>query len=541
MVSKSHHWSDCHDVATSSNCFLSGMQHLTGRIKVNALCPRHSVTQLQTKLVLCLTEALRSHYEQMASTDIVIDGEQFNLVSIPQAGSKLVQSAKEHLLGSLDLHSMVEDLGRLGNFIRVAYNGVAGHTELQIKVQRVGYKITNLADKSAVTVHRFKGASQDVLEELKSTYQYLLDGLEEMALETLSQLTSIAKDMAAAAEELHNDFEKATENVIDALENTQREKGSEEKRKKAREDERKDFEIKKQKAMMQQKQATEAEESAEAFYAEAQSRADKAFDAQDSVVKKLVVVFTGVASATAAIVTGQVDKALDAIASISENPGYTEAMKMANEEKKKQMEEMQKQRDLRQDALLQYLEFTEKIQNCVDDSNLAEAAVEALHSSIGALKSLSAIMMKAAIFWQHMQKHCESLAEGNMKRQVETAMKLHEGKRLKVWTSKGFKGRALRYYSKWVALNDVCGVYMLQIKKTRQDLYNYLQNNPTIEQARRNVLKLAANFGKDLKEAQEKLEKENMKALKAKKKLQKPTDATKNYVRVVAATFDNQG
>ena len=68
----------------------------------------------------------------MAGSYIVIDGEQFNLVSIPNAGSKLVQTAKEHLLGSLDLHSLVEDLGKLGNFIRVAYNGVAGHTRVQI-------------------------------------------------------------------------------------------------------------------------------------------------------------------------------------------------------------------------------------------------------------------------------------------------------------------------------------------------------------------------------------------------------------------------
>ena len=241
----------------------------------------------------------------MASTDIVIDEEQFDLVSIPQAGSKLVQSAKENLLGSLDLHSMVEDLGRLGNFIRVAYNGVAGHTELQIKVQRVGYKMTNLADKSAVTVHRFKGASQDVLEELKSTYEYLLDGLEEMALETLSQLTSIAKDMAAAAEELHNDFEKATTDVIHALEDTQKKKGTEVERKKARDKEREDFEIKKEKAEMQQKQAAEAEERAEAFYTEAQKREDQVFDAQDSVLKKLASVFTGAVSATAALVTGQ--------------------------------------------------------------------------------------------------------------------------------------------------------------------------------------------------------------------------------------------
>ena len=450
-------------------------------------------------------------------TDIVINGEEFNLVSTPNAGSKLVQSAKKELLGSLDLHSLVEDLGKLGNFIRVAYNGVAGHTKIQIKVQQGGYKITKLADKSAVTVHKFKGASQSVLGKLKGTYEYLLDGLEEMALETLAQLSSIAKDMATAADELHNDFEQATTDVIDALEKTQKEKGSEEKRKKAREKERKEFEIKKQKAVLQQQEAIKAEEQAKAYYAAAQKREDKAFDAQDSIINTVTDVFTGIVGAAASVATLQFKSALQKVASI----GHKEAMKMANEEKKKHLEEMQKQRDLRQEALLQCLEFAEKIKNCPDDNALAEAAIEALHSSIGALKSLSAIMMKAATFWQHMQIHCESLAKGDVQKEVEKAKEWDEGKRIKVWTSNAFKRLALEYYSKWVALDDVCGVYMLQIKETRKDLYISLEDNPTIEQARKNVRELAANFGNNLKEAQEKLEKENMKALEAKKELEK--------------------
>lgn len=460
----------------------------------------------------------------MAGTDIVIDGEQFNLVSIPNTESKLVQTAKGHLLESFDLHSLVEDLRKLGNFIRVAYNGVAGHTEVQIKIQRVGYKITKLADKSAVTVHKFKGASQSVLEELKGTYQYLLDGLEEMALETLSLLTIIAKDMAAAAEELHNDFEKATADVIDALEDTQRAKGSEEERRKALEEERKEFDIKRQKAVMQQQLAIKAEERAKAFYDEAQERENKAIDAQDSLLNLITAALTGIASAVKSVVTLEIDKAVEKITSIGDKSGHKEAMKMANKEKKTQMEEMQKQRDLRQEAILQCLEFAGKIKNCQDDGALAEAAITALHSSIGALKSLSAIMMKTAMFWRRTQVYCESLATEEMQKQVERAMTMPEQKRMKVWTSRAFKGKALRYYSRWVALDDVCGVYMDQIRETRKDLYNYLEENPTIEEARKNVRQLAATFEKDLKEAQEKLEKENKKALEAKKELEKSDD-----------------
>ena len=453
-------------------------------------------------------------------TDVVIDEETFDLVTVPNAESKMVQNAKESLLGSLDLVSLVDDLGKLGNFIRVAYNGVAGNTDIQIKVQRVGYKITNLADKSAVTVHNFKRASRNVLQELQGTYQYLLDGLEEMALETLSLLCSVAADMAKAAEELHDDFEKATTDVIDALEDTQRAKGTQEERKRKLEKERKEFEIQKQKAEELQKSALEAEEKAKAFYSEAQAREDKAMEAQDSLIASLANAFSGVIGAAAAAAKLDLKKASETLEKIGDKSGYKEAMKMANEEKKRHLDDMGKQQQIRQDALLQCIEFTEKIKSCKDDDALADAAIEALHSSIGALKSLSAIMMNAALFWKQMQLHCESLAKGDMRQQVETAMKLPEEKRLKVWTSKGFKVKAVQYYSKWVALDDVCEVYMQQIKDTRRDLYSYLEENPTIEQAKKNVRQLADTFAADLKKAQEKLEEKQQKALEEKKMLE---------------------
>ena len=104
--------------------------------------------------------------------------------------------------------------------------------------------------------------------------------------------------------------------------------------------------------------------------------------------------------------------------------------------------------------------FTAKLRQCKNDQEMAECAVEALHEAIGALKHLSAVMMQAALFWKQMQDHCHSLADSQMKSQVETAMKYPEEKRLKVWTSDSFKHKAIQFYSGWVALNSVCAVYM---------------------------------------------------------------------------------
>ena len=457
----------------------------------------------------------------MANSQVVINEETFDLVAIPDAQSKMVQNAKDLLLGSLDLQSLVDDLGKLGNFIRVAYNGVAGNTEVQIKVQRVGYKITKLADKSAVTVHQFKSTSQSVLQELKGTYQYLLDGLEEMALETLSMLTEVAAEMAKAAHELRIEFEKATDDVTDALEDTQRAKGAEEEEKKTREKERQEFESRMKQAEQRQKNALEAEAKAQLLYDKAQEKEDKALDKQDSLLSAVGSIFNGMISAAGNAMTGNIEKAAEAIEKIGDKSGYKETMKMANQEKMKHLDELQKEREIRQKAIEECIEFAEKIKRCQDDNALAEAAIEALHSSIGALKSLSAIMMKAAVFWQQMQSHCESIAKGEMQKLVQKALdKYDDEKRLKFWTSTGFKKSAVQYYSKWVALDDVCGVYMLQIRDTRQDLYNYLEENPTIEQAKKNVRQLATEFAKDLKQAQEKLAEDQQKALEEKKSLE---------------------
>ncbi|PFX21718.1 Peptidyl-prolyl cis-trans isomerase-like 1 [Stylophora pistillata] len=431
-------------------------------------------------------------------TEVKIDGETFDLVTLPNPKSLMVQQAKQNLLGSLDLASLVDDLGKLGNFIRVAYNGGAGSTEIQIKVQKVGYKITNLADQSAVTVHNFKRATKDVLQELQGTYQYLLDGLEEMALETLSLLTDAESKGHSGGEE---------------------ESSSERKE---------EFERQKQKAQELQKSAREAEQKANALFNKAQEREDKALDKQGSLFTKLADGLTSMVGAAKAGLGGDFGKAMEQLEKVGDESGYKQAMKMANEEKMKHLDDMQKQRDMRRDAILQCIEFTERIKSCQDDDALADAAIEALHSSIGALKSLSAIMMNAALFWRQMQSHCESLAKGDMQQTVERVMKYPEEKRLKVWTSTAFKTKAVQYYSKWVALDDVCEVYMLQIKETRQDLYSYLTENPTIEEAKKNVRKLADMFAADLKAAQDKLAEKEKKALQERKSL-KDSKLSGNY------------
>ena len=173
-------------------------------------------------------------------------------------------------------------------------------------------------------------------------------------------------------------------------------------------------------------------------------------------------------------------------------------------------------REKRQKAMASMSAFAAKLKQCKNDEQMAECAVDALHEAIGALKHLSAVMMQAAVFWKQMQDHCKSLAEGEMQSQVETAMEKYkdEKRRLRVWTSRGFKQKAIQFYSGWVALNSVCAVYMEQIKDTQRDLYKYITENPTYEESKRNLPALAEKFMAELTRDQKALEEKEHQAQK---------------------------
>ena len=425
---------------------------------------------------------------------VKIGDETYSILELPPTGTVVVEEQKRILLGSVDLESLVSDLGKVGNFVRLAYNGVAGYTDLQIEIRKIGYNVTKLCDKSAVTVTKFKQASGSILEDLQGTYQFLLDGFEKMALVTLQSVTEVAKDMVVAAEQLHEDFNEESQRVERALENTKLKKGSEEKRKKTLADEAKNLEVQKKASERERVSAEEDFKTFEEKYTVAQAKEEQ-FEAKATNPLKAV------ANAVFSIFTGG-RKVFDTDADL-------EVSREARAEKIMFLQEMKKQREVRSKALKDIAEFTTKIANCQDDSELADVAIGALHSAVGGLKKLSSIMLKAALFWKQMQVHCEQLAKQKMQTMIKTAMEMPKEERLELWTSKSFKIQAVQYYAKWVALDGVCAIYMGKIKETQGGLYAYLEENLTLEQARRKVPELAKAFSKELAMEQKAIEEKN--------------------------------
>ena len=426
---------------------------------------------------------------------VVINDTTYSIVELPPSDTELVVAERKKLLGHIDLRSLVQDLGRVGRCIQVAFNGViaAGpkYTDLQIKVQRLGYDVTRLCDKSAVTVSKFKRASTTILTDLQSTYEYLLSGFEDMALDTLSSVSDLAGQMAAAAEDLHRSFDDEAHKVEEVLEETQREEGARERYALEMKKKKTDFEQQQKDQHELLKRAAEKEEQAEARYRECELQGDKALqDLGDDggFFQKLGNGLTNKFIGTPIFGTSKETKQqkYEAI-----NKNKREALEMRMQQEKERLE-----------AYKKLGEFTIIVKNCEGEEEFAKSSAQALHKAMEGLKILAALMMQAALFWKQMQDHCKSLADDKLKDKVESAMsKYDETKRLKLWTSKPFKIQAVRFYAGWVALDNVCGEYMEAIKETQAELYKYIQENPTYEDAKKRVGDLALTFQKEIEDA----------------------------------------
>ena len=399
---------------------------------------------------------------------VIIGDETFSITEIPPSETLLVEKQRNLLLGHIDLPSLVTDLDRVGNFLRIAYNGAAGFTDLQIKIRGIGYNTTKLYGKSAETVAQFKQASANILSNLQSTYHFLFDALENMALETLSLVSDVAKDMAAAANQLHKDFDEESKHVEEALKDMIQTKGSGEKRKEL---ELKAAELEIEKKGQEDKKTAEHFELYEKTCKDAKARQRDHISSASDSIKALEIAFLS------PLIRGE--QAFDTKSDVA----------LLQETRE---EELKKQRQMDSKALKACIE------NCQDDSKLTEIAVDALHKAMGSLQKLSVVMIKAVEFWKRLQVHCEQLAKEKMKRLITATIHMPKKDRIHVWISLGFKKQAVEYYAQWVALDNVCDIFMGRIQETQKDLCDHLQENPTLLEARRNVQKLAIALGEKL-------------------------------------------
>ena len=423
--------------------------------------------------------------------EVVIDDTTYSLVVPPRSDTELVVAERKKLLGHIDLKTLVEDLSHVGKCIRVASNGVTAagpkFTELQIEIQDLGYDVTKLCDKSAITVSKFQRACATIITDLQATYEYLLDNLEDVALDTLASVSKLAGQMAEAAKELQEAFDNQANKVRKVAKKTQMSQGQQAQLVQTKQKEEEQLKEKQKLQDDAVKGARRAEVDAEQAVREYEMKEDEAIEALGDDGSILVRLINGLTSSLLGARVLGVD-----------GKGREKKVQHWKEKKIEALHKRQETETLRKEALQQLAEFAIKISECSGEKEMAETAYQALHSAMGGLKTLAVLMRQASLFWEQMKEHCMALGEAEVVKSVEKEMGKDAARRRKIWTSKGFKRRAVNFYAGWVALHGVCGEYMLTIQDTQRDLYRYITENPTYEEAEQNIKVLAEEFKNDV-------------------------------------------
>ena len=437
---------------------------------------------------------------KQSSFDIEISygGEVYSPTEIPSETSIIVSEEVENLLGELELQLLSSDLRRLGRFMRIACNGIgaAGHkyTKLQIEIQRLGYNITDLVFKTSWTLNSFKARSKDVLRKIKAAYLFLLDGHEEIAVQMLSSLVEVAKTMQGVALELHGEFIATKEKVIATVEHTPLTRGEQGKRLRKLALERVDME----QTMTEQERLAKEAQVRERRAKKERLRLQML---EDDAVRELTS-----GNRYARSFANYVSKFLGYGDIFTDN--YENVAELFHKWKLEQHELEVKDRELCYDALNRLKKVASRIANIdsvfESEENIAGAVVEALHESVGALKNLAVIMIKAADFWKHLE---ERYATSASLRTPTLPAEYSTDKHLALWTSNPVKEDMVRESARWVALQCVCKDLIEQMKQMKEELFIYLQEDPTKEESQLIIGQMANEFYADVVQEQNSISK----------------------------------
>lgn len=382
------------------------------------------------------------------------------------------------------MEGLVEDLEIVGHFLEIAKYGVAAaeNTDLQIRVQKIGTTITKLSLKSHTVIGDFRRASRRVILALTATYEYLLRGMEDVAVTMLSDVIDEASRMAKIAKEMQVSFEEKIDEVTQVYEAAIKAQGLERETKMKLHDEIQHFKLLRSSADQQLKSAIEAEKRAWKMFEEAKNKEFKALGKQLSPFQSLINAFTTVKFGVQMF-------NLDSYKSVAE---------AAKQEKLLHFEAAKEQHQLQLTAKQCMKESAMKIERSNEKTELASAAIEALHGTIGGLYAVSTIMLRAAQFWENMQKHLETLKRPLIEKEVKAVMQYDRTERYNVWVSDDFKERGMNCYAVWVALEEVCTEYMDKLLLTNEKLFHMLEENPRPDQASAHLPELVNKFLPDL-------------------------------------------
>jgi len=431
-----------------------------------------------------------------AKAAVTIEGQSYSLLLVPASSTAVVTSIKDEMLETVNLQQVALDLNNLGMFLRVAYNGVVGYTDLQIQVRGVYYNVADLCDESVRTINRFSRSSKTAIQYLQSAYQFFLKDNFKAGFKTLSHVAKLAKKLAEEAGSLEKKYDAEYKRVQEVEKSAVKEQSCVE----VRMTKQKQIEEKLQGVTQQEKNLLKNEDSSRDDYRQADKSLDDCLKRQEDIemehyhwqrdqksigfLKTLGNKICYVLTKNEAYTTAKAPTA-----------GIAQSIAHYNKKKEDIAKSIAEQQQQRQELLKQMASFTEELQQCVGTGGpLGESAVQSLQHAIKALGNLARTMAVAKRYWEGMGDLCGDVSESHEYLEGLIA----DDELSKMLEDDSFKEHAVKYFGSWVALNDICEEYKGEIQEVQRKINRQIRECPSQEEARSAVLGLAEQFKKQL-------------------------------------------
>lgn len=462
------------------------------------------------------------------------DGTEYSLTKPPDVESKFVVEELKKLTETLQINELATDLSNVGKFLLMAYCGVMGYPELEAKVRERLYSITKLCDETVFTLNEFNRASDKAIDIMITAYNYLYEGYEDLAFDMLQEVAQLSRKMVEASSDLQERFVTEAKEVEEVQTLTMGERQivddahvetkkcitkyaydhslAQDEFQKATEEENQNT-AKLNEAIRSENAAAENRRTMLSNLGERLREVQRRLEEADAKVRacanrssgfvgSVVHLFGGKTKEDreeerVRIERGSAKTQYDMVREQHNNLEYAEneKAKILKEQRELFEKNLAIIRQKRDKATKDMAEVAKKLLQCNLEADAQAESLYCLHHALTALRNLQDIMVIAGNFWRSWSSFCQEVSTNRFTKQIEKFMTMDQDKRKKIICgSTTFKIEAVKYYSRWAAVQQVCSNSRDSITESQRKLHIYISQNPTKELGKAILQALAKEF-----------------------------------------------
>ncbi|CAB4405159.1 unnamed protein product [Rhizophagus irregularis] len=401
--------------------------------------------------------------------------EVFNLLELPDPKSQLIRKECLNIKKDASFENLTSDFAKLTDLIRLAENGAYDHCEIQIQIRDIGRIITQLAGDTSVAILAFEKTSEEMAENWKIIYEYLLSSFEDEALIMLGSIKELNENMLNISVKLKGETKLAAEKVKNISNAANKHKQEVINNCKTKE------------ALLSEKVA--AEKRLGNLETEIEVITKNVEKAEKSAYRWGIVNM---------FVPFPIKK-------------YQNAQELADSERKEKqrlIEEHRSQIAARREANEKIATFSLSLLNCKTQSVLATEVIKSLDHAFSALNNIEGIIEAARIYWEKMYTRSKQFSNQNIDRIIKNGVKKDNESKQNLYRSPTFKRQTVKEYAKCIALKETCLEYKKLMEKNHINLIKYLKEHSSREQSISIVKNLSEKLFKETEITKENLRRE---------------------------------